>query len=189
MCSSDLWGLLCGSLYFLVMWRIRSRRLGEQRESTRALYALSEEIVASASTADLAAKLEARMPALLKASGIHLFLGNRGVQSLTRVATPNHREAFSVAFKDDPHFVAKGLMLCYRNRTPLMIADSRNNSLVTNPDVNSPRSLLLVPLVTHEEALGVLEIDRSEGPGPFSAEDQAAAHHVDRKSTRLNSSH
>ena len=58
------------------------------------------------------------------------------------------------------------------------MCSSDHNSLVTNPDVNSPRSLLLVPLVTHEEALGVLEIDRSESPGPFPPQDQAAAHHV-----------
>ncbi|MFM2124707.1 MAG: hypothetical protein RL328_1158, partial [Acidobacteriota bacterium] len=175
-----IWGLLCGSIYFLVMWRVRSRRLTEQRESTRALYALSEEIVASTGTADLAAKLEARLPGLLGASGAHLFLANRGSESLTRIATPNLREAFSVSFryKEDPHYIAKGLTLCYRNRTPLMIADSRNNSMVTNPDANSPRSILLVPLVTHEEAVGVLQIDRSEGRGPFSAEDQSAAHHV-----------
>ena len=173
-----IWGLLCGSLYFLVMWRIRSRRLSEQREATRALYALSEEIVASAGTADLAAKLEARAPSLLKASGVHLFVANRGSQSLVRVATPAQRDPLTVAFNNDPHFAAKGLVLCYLNRTPLVIADSRHNSLVANPDANSPRSLLLVPLVTHEEALGVLEIDRGDGGAPFSAEDQAAAQHV-----------
>ena len=55
-----IWGLLCGSLYFLVMWRIRSRRLSEQRETARGLYALSEEIVASTTPAGLAAQLEAR---------------------------------------------------------------------------------------------------------------------------------
>ncbi len=176
--QSILWGLLCGSLYFLVMWRIRSRRLSEQRSSTKALYALSEEIVASTSAADLAAKLEARLPSLVRASNTHVFLADRGARNLNHLSTPTHPETFSVGFDDTTYALAKGLMLCYRNRTPLVIADSRNNSLVTNADGNTPRSLLLIPLVSHEEALGVIQIGRSDRSGPFSAEDQAAVQHV-----------
>lgn len=176
--QSILWGLLCGSLYFLVMWRVRSRRLSEQRTSTKALYALSEEIVASASAADLVAQLEARLPQLVRATSAHVFLADRGARHLNHLGTPTHPEAFSVGFDDPAHVLAKGLMLCYRNRTPLVIADSRNNSLVTNADGNTPRSLLLIPLVSHEEALGVIQIGRSDRSGPFSTEDQAAVQHV-----------
>jgi C4-dicarboxylate-specific signal transduction histidine kinase/CheY-like chemotaxis protein len=173
-----VWGLLCGSLYFLVMWRIRSRRLTEQRDSTRALYSLSEEIVASNGTADLVSKLEARLPDLVRASSAHVFLADRGARCLTHIATPTHPEAFSVGFDGDSHPIGKGLMLCYRNRTPLMIADSLNNSLVANADGNTPRTLLLIPLVSHEEALGVIQVDRGDQSGPFSSEDQAAVQHV-----------
>lgn len=81
------WGVVCGAIYFLVMWWIRARRLEEQRESTRLLYALSEEIVAAHTPSGIAERLEETLPLLLKASRVEIDLGAEGQ---TRAQEPGH---------------------------------------------------------------------------------------------------
>jgi hypothetical protein len=59
-----------------------------------------------------------------------------------------------------------------------MIADTRDNALVKDSTEPLPRALLLVPLVSHEEILGVISVDRLDRAGAFRAEEQSAAQHV-----------
>lgn len=172
------WGLLCGSLYFLVMWRIRGRRLAEQRSIARGLYALSEEIVASTTASELGSKLSARLPGLVNASSARLYLAQRGGGALELISSHASSPQDRIDFREKGQNLDQAVVLCFRNRTPLVIADTKNNSLVANADSSIPRSALLVPLVSHEEALGVIQIERVDRSGPFAAEEQAAAQHV-----------
>jgi K+-sensing histidine kinase KdpD len=153
------------------MWWLRTQRLDQQRQATRALYALSEEVIAASNPAGIADKLADSMPLLMESATAHLYLLNRDTRTLNRVPT-----------QQSPNPGAQGLAdavsACYRNRTLLMVPDTRNNSLVKSATETLPRAVLLVPLISHEEVLGVMQIDRSDRAGAFAPEDQAAAQHL-----------
>ena len=165
--SPVFWGVLCGGLYFLVMWWLRTQRLNQQRQATKALYALSEQIIAASTPAGIAAKLADSVPRLMEAATAHIHLAQRENETLTTVGSDSGLGGLSEA-----------VAACYRNRTLLMVPDTRNNSLVKNVTEMLPRSVLLVPLMSHEEALGVLQLDRADRAGAFAPEDQAAAQHL-----------
>jgi signal transduction histidine kinase/CheY-like chemotaxis protein len=165
--SPVFWGVLCGGIYFLVMWWVRSQRLNQQRQAAKALYALSEEVIAAATPAGIAEKLADGLPRLMDAATAHLYLVHRESQMLHRVGSEPGAQG-----------LAEAVATCYRNRTPLMVPDTRNNSLVKNASEVLPRSVLLAPLISHEEVLGVMQIDRADRAGAFAPEDQAAAQHL-----------
>jgi signal transduction histidine kinase len=179
MSSPVFWGVACGGIYFLVMWWVRTLRLNQQRKSTRALYGLSEEVVAAANPEGIAEKLALALPQLMEAATAHLYLVNRETQMLHRVATAAHPFGNSFgAAGTGTQGLSDAVTTCYRNRTLLMVPDTRNNSLVKNSVEVLPRSVLLVPLISHEEALGVMQIDRMDRAGAFGPEDQLAAQHL-----------
>ncbi|MEO5923997.1 MAG: GAF domain-containing protein [Bryobacteraceae bacterium] len=167
--SPVFWGVFCGGIYFLVMWWLRTQRLNQQRQATRALYALSEEVIAASTPSGIAEKLADALPQLMESATAHLYLIQRDTQKLNRVATNGSPAAEALT---------DAVTTCFRNRTLLMVPDTRNNSLVKNVSETLPRSVLLLPLVSHEEALGVMQIDRTDRAGAFALEDQAAAQHL-----------
>ncbi len=161
------------------MWWIRTQRLNQQRQSTRALYGLSEEVIAATTPAGIATKLAESLPHLMDAGTAHLYLLHRETQTLNRVATGAQPLALSLgAAGAEAAGLGDAILTCFRNRTPLMVPDTRNNSLVKNTAEVLPRSVLLLPLVSHEEALGVMQIDRTDRAGAFAPEDQLAAQHL-----------
>lgn len=164
--SPVVWGVFCGGLYFLVMWWLRTQRLNQQRQATHALYVLSEEVIAASTPAGIAEKLADSVPRLMDAATAHLYLLHRETQTLHRIGA------------EAPAGLAEAVATCYRNRTVLMVPDTRNNSLVKNATEELPRSVLLVPLSSHEEPLGVMQIDRRDRAGAFATQDQAAAQHL-----------
>jgi C4-dicarboxylate-specific signal transduction histidine kinase len=169
--SPVFWGVVCGGIYFLVMWWLRTQRLNQQRQATRALYALSEEVIAASDPSGIAEKVADSMPKLMESATAHIYLVHRDTQTLSRV--PTSRSANPGA-----QGLADAVATCYRNRTLLMVPDTRNNSLVKNAAETLPRAVLLVPLISHEEALGVMQIDRTDRAGAFAPEDQSAAQHL-----------
>ena len=116
------WGVVCGAIYFLMMWWIRTQRLDQQHESTRLLYALSEEIVAAHTPTGIEERLQENMPRLLKASRVEMKLG--------------------------PNTAASNL---------------------------GP-SVLVLPLVSHEQLLGAIKVYRSGAS--FTEEDRSAGQHI-----------
>jgi signal transduction histidine kinase len=153
------------------MWWLRTQRLIQQRHATRALYALSEEVIAATTPSGIVEKLAESVPQLMEASTAHLHLVHRETQTLSRVAPARSAGLGSQG-------LTEAVTACYRNRTPLMVPDTRKNSLVKSATEVLPRSVLLVPLISHEEALGVMQIDRADRAGAFAPEDQAAAQHL-----------
>jgi hypothetical protein len=69
------WGVTCGAIYFVAMWWIHTRRLDRQRESTRLLYVLSEQIVAAHTPSGIEERLKETLPRLLNASHVEMELG------------------------------------------------------------------------------------------------------------------
>jgi GAF domain-containing protein len=69
------WGVACGAIYFLVMWWVHARRLERQRDSTRLLYELCEQVVAAHTPTGIEQRLKETLPQLLKASHVEMDLG------------------------------------------------------------------------------------------------------------------
>jgi signal transduction histidine kinase len=176
--ASVFWGVLFGGMYFLAMWWIRTQRLNEQRRQTRTLYALCEQIVGASSPEAIAGQVSESLPVLLRANAATVFLYDRASQTLRRIATEDKLAGAPVNIDQPAPGLANALALCFRNRTLLMIGETRDNALVKSSPDPLPRSLLLVPLVSHEEILGVISVDRLERAGAFTSEEQTAAQHV-----------
>lgn len=81
------WGVACGAIYFLAMWWVHSRRLEKQRESTRMLYALCEEIVAAHTSSGIVERLRDTMPRLLRGTHVEMNLG-QGKTRLDSLVVP-----------------------------------------------------------------------------------------------------
>lgn len=180
--ASVFWGVLFGGMYFLAMWWIRTQRLNEQRRQTRTLYALCEQIVGAASPEAIAEQISESLPVLLRSNSASLYLHERNSGTLRRIASGNasdDRLAGSAIHLDQPTpGLPNAVAMCFRNRALLTVADTRDNALVQGASEPLPRALLLVPLVSHEEVLGVIAVGRTDRAGVFRAEEQAAAQHV-----------
>jgi len=166
-------GLLLGG------WWIRERRVGAQRRSVRAFYALSEDIIAATSPTAIAEKLSAVLPEVTRATDFEIYLFDRAAKSLERVQTTDNTEPMAAPVDAPPEGLANAAVVCFRNRTLLSIPDVRRNPLVkVGPKMSLPRSALFVPLLSQQETLGVLQVENSRRVGYFSPEEQAAVQHL-----------
>jgi signal transduction histidine kinase len=160
-------------------WWIRERRLGAQRRAMRALHALSEDIIAASSPAEIAEILAARLPEATRATSINLYLFNRRSKALERVPTAADPEPMAAPIESPPEGLASAAVVCFRNRTQLNIPDVRRSPLVkVGSKTSLPRAALFMPLMEQNEVLGVLEVHNDGKLGYFRPEEQAAVHHL-----------
>ncbi|MEO8096164.1 MAG: GAF domain-containing protein [Acidobacteriota bacterium] len=177
--SPLLWGILCGGGLYLLLWYSRTQRVSQQRRTMRAIYSLSEEITAASTPSEIAQKLVAMLPQVIPAAAPQLYLVNRQAKTLERVPVDAQAETISTPLSGSLDGMMNAALLCFRNRTPLTIPDTRQSPLIkASASEELPRSVLFVPLVAHEEALGVMEVDYAERVGSFAPEDQAAVQHL-----------
>jgi signal transduction histidine kinase len=175
--------LLLGALGAIALllggWWLRERRLGKQRRSVRAFHALSEDIIAATSPARIAEKLTTVLPEVTRATGVELYLFDRGTKSLARVPTAEDPEPMAASIDAPPEGLANAAVVCFRNRTLLSIPDVRRNPLVNvGSKMSLPRSALFVPLLSQQETLGILQVENTRRLGYFSPEEQAAVQHL-----------
>lgn len=175
--------LLLGAAAVLALlaggWWIRERRLGAQRRAMRALHALSEDIIAASSPAEIAEILAARLPEATRATSINLYLFNRRSKALERVPTAADPEPMAAPIESPPEGLASAAVVCFRNRTQLNIPDVRRSPLVkVGSKTSLPRAALFMPLMEQNEVLGVLEVHNDGKLGYFRPEEQAAVHHL-----------
>ena len=160
-------------------WWIRERRLGAQRRSMRVLHALSEDIIAATSPAEIAEILASRLPEATRATSLNLYLFNRRSKALERVPTTSDPEPMAAPVDAPPDGLASAAVVCFRNRTQLNIPDVRRSPLVKiGPKTSMPRAALFMPLTDQNEVLGVLEVHNDRKFGYFKPEEQAAVHHL-----------
>jgi len=163
----------------LVVWWAREHRMGVQRQSLRAFHALSEEIIAAASPAEIADKLIRVLPRITQATSVRLYLFNRRTKSLERVPTSAEPEPMAVPIDAAPEGLAGGAVVCQRNRTLLNIPEARRSPILrAGESTRLPRSAMFVPMFTQNEVVGVLEVANARRPGYFTPEEQAAAQHL-----------
>jgi len=160
-------------------WWIRERRLGAQRRAMRALHALSEDIIAASSPAEITEILATRLPEATRATSLNLYLFNRRSKALERVPTAADPEPMVALLDSPPEGLASAAVVCFRNRTQLNIPDVRRSPLVNvGLKTSLPRAALFMPLLAQNEMLGVLEVHNDRKLGYFKPEEQAAVHHL-----------
>src|ERR1700674_1625461 len=111
-----LFGAAVALALLAVGWWIRERRLNAQRVSMRALHALSEDIIAASSPAEIAELLAARLPEATRATSLNLYLFNRRSKALERVPTAADPEPMAAPVEAPPDGLASAAVVCYRNR-------------------------------------------------------------------------
>lgn len=165
-------------ILIVAVWWLRDRRLRDQHRRMRLLNALGEEVIASNSPAEILRKLNLTLPKLLRQTSINIYLFNRGTHSLESVQEPTG-EGPSIVDVDAPSgAAASNLALCFRNRTLMAIPDSRRNPFGRGALVGTARGMLLVPMLAHNEPLGILEIVDPEHSHTFTPEEQSAMQHL-----------
>ena len=193
-------GLLALVAGVVCAWWIRAQSIGAHRRAMHAFYSLSEEIFAAASVAEIAEKLTTTLPAITQATSVRLYLVNRRTKSLESVPTAADPEPMAASIEGESDGLVAGAVKCFHSHTVVNIPDVRRNPLVnTGWKAGLPRSAMFIPLLADSGVLGVLEASSTQRLGYFSAEEQATLQHLakqiaasmklDRKSTRLNSSH
>jgi GAF domain-containing protein len=181
--------LLLGAVAVLALlaagWWVRERRIRAQRLSMRALHALSEDIIAASSPAEIAEILASGLPEATRATSLNLYLFNRRNKALERVPTAADPEPMAAPVDSPPDGLASAAVVCFRNRTQLNIPDVRRSPLVKlGPKMSLPRAALFMPLMVQSgvpaqnEVLGVLEVHNDHKLGYFKPEEQAAVHHL-----------
>jgi C4-dicarboxylate-specific signal transduction histidine kinase len=172
-------GVVAGLGLLAALWWIRERRLKDQRESWRAFYGLSEDLIAASTHAEIAEKLSSVLPSVIDATSASLYLYDRRTQSLQRIPTSAEPEPMAVPLDDPPEGMSGAAVAAFRNRALLSVPDARRNPLVkVGAKMNLPRSAMFVPLLSQQEILGVLEADNATDVGYFTPDEQASTQHL-----------
>jgi signal transduction histidine kinase/CheY-like chemotaxis protein len=160
----------------LAVWWFRERRMAALRKQMRLLNALGEEVVRATSPVEILRRLTLSLPALSKASGVGLYIQNRGTKLLESIHSTN--AADQVVDPAAPEgAIAVAVATCFRNRSLTPIPDTRRSPFFSKAE-GAPRSLLLVPMLAQGEAVGVLELRHSENFHYFSQTEQESMQHL-----------
>jgi signal transduction histidine kinase/CheY-like chemotaxis protein len=162
------------------LWWIRGRRRTGQHNAMRMFHALCEEIIAAPSPSEIAEKLMTVLPSITQATGAWLYIFNRRTKSLERVSTEADPDPMVVPIETpEEDVLSSGAAVCFNNRKQLNIPDVRRSQyLNTRTKQNSPRSAMIVPLMTQGDVLGVLEAGNANRVGYFTIEEQASIQHL-----------
>jgi signal transduction histidine kinase len=172
-------GLLAVSAILVAVWWARTQYVSAQRRSMRAFYRLSEDIFAASSPAEIAEKLAAMLPSITQATTVSLYLLNHRTKSLESVPTTTHPEPMAASIEGEQEGLAAGAVKCFRNRALVNIPDVRRNPLVNSGwKAGLPRSVMFVPLLAHDDTLGVIEAGSMRRLGYFTPDEQATVQHL-----------
>ena len=172
-------GLITLAALWVGIWWSRMQYLSAQRRSMRAFYRLSEDIFSASSPTEIAEKLSAMLPSITQASEIRLYLLNQRTKSLESVTTSAHPEPTAALIESEQEGLLAGVVKCFRNRTLINIPDVKRNPLVNSGwKTGLPRSVMFVPLLTQQEALGVIEAGSVRRLGFFTPDEQATLQHL-----------
>jgi GAF domain-containing protein len=157
----------------------RERRLRNQRETLRKTYQLGEEILGASSAQAILKRIRETLPAILGVSRVQLYVYNRASKTLEAVAEEGgYSNAISLSVP--PGGTQAGAVACFHYRTLLVIPDIERSPfpITAREGDQTPRSLLLVPMMAQGEVAGVLELDQDDRVRDFSAGEQELAQHL-----------
>jgi signal transduction histidine kinase/CheY-like chemotaxis protein len=168
--------ILAGAL--ALIWWFRERRMAELRRQMRLLNSLGEQVIGATSSAEILRRLTLHLTALSNASGVGLYIHNRGSKVLEGVHTSS--SAVHIIDPEAPaSSMATGVAACFRNHAMQAIPDTRRSPHFRREEAAvSPRSVLFVPMFAQAELMGVFEIHHSNHFHYFSQAEQAAMQHL-----------
>lgn len=180
----DLWSwkqwlalLIVPALYW---WR-REHLARVQRETLRTMYGLGEEILEASSAPEIAGRIEAVVPQVLRVTAVRLYLYDRGSNALNLVPPPASEgtapdpRAAPIILDAPAGPVQTSAANCFRERNLIAIADTRRGVRLSGD--KGQRSYLFVPMMAQGEAVGVFQIE-SERHRNFTPDAMAAAQHL-----------
>ena len=166
------------SVGLLAIWWFRERRMSAMRRQMRFLNALGEEIIGATSPAEILRRLELTLPELSNASGVWLYIQNRGTRTLESIH-PTGSAPELVALDSPDGALASAIATCFRNRTLVAIPDARRSPLFPKIEAPlAPRSVLFVPMIAQSELMGVIILYHSHNFHYFSQSEQTAMQHL-----------
>lgn len=167
-----------------MIWWVRDQRRKTFRATMKRLNDVGEGVLAAATMAEIARKVNAEVPAAMRVSGASIYLYDRKSKSLNR-ALPGRGGSKSGRAAADAILIEKPgsglgnvISLSYRNGHPMAIPDTRRSDLFKGQQVNAPRSVLAVPMLAQGETLGVLLLEHESRLRYFHHEEQASAQHL-----------
>jgi signal transduction histidine kinase len=160
----------------LAIWWVRERQMAALSRQMHFLNALGEEVIGASSPAEVLRRLTLTLPELSNASGIGLYIQNRGAKTLESVHTAGSA-AETIDLEAPQGAIPSLIAECCRTRTLAAIPDSRRHQAFQK-DHAGPRSLLLVPMIAQSELMGVLVLYHSDKFHYFSQGEQAAVQHL-----------
>lgn len=170
---------LLGSATFLLWLVYRRRRREELRRSVRRINNFCEELLTANVHEDVTRKLRAIAPRALGTDTVEFHKFDRGSQVLRRIAAPGQAEPVSVADSKAGDRSGQAISLCFRNRTPLHIPDTRRSRLFWGANrETTPRSVVLLPAFARDELTGVIEVAQQDRPRRFAVEELTALQHM-----------
>jgi signal transduction histidine kinase/CheY-like chemotaxis protein len=168
--------ILAGAL--AVIWWFREQRMSALRKQMRLLHSLGEQVIGATSSTEILRRLILNLPALSNATGVGLYIHNRAMKTLEGVHS-NNTAVESIDPEAPSGSLASAIAACFRGHALLAIPDVRRSPHFKKEDmVLAPRSVLLVPMFTQSELMGVLEIHHSRRFHYFSQGEQAAMQHL-----------
>lgn len=169
-------GLLTAITALSIAFRSRQKRLAIRR-STRRIHGLCEELLTCSSLDDVLRKLRNIAPRALEASHVELYRLDRPAQVLRRVLAAQQEPVSVISAKGNGN-ANHAVSLCFRNRMPLCVPDTRRSSLFWGGQKDLPRGVVLLPTFAREELTGVLEVVSFERPRHFNVEELTALQHL-----------
>jgi signal transduction histidine kinase len=160
------------------VWWFRERRMAALRKQMRLLHSLGEQVIGATSSTEILRRLMLNLPALSNASGVGLYIHNRGAKTLEGVHSNN--TAVDVIDPEAPaSSMASGIAACFRTQSMIAIPDTRRSPYFRKEDtVVVRRSVLFAPMFAQSELMGVLEIHHTRRLHYFSQGEQAAMQHL-----------
>jgi signal transduction histidine kinase/CheY-like chemotaxis protein len=160
------------------IWWFRERRMAGLRNQMRQLNVLGEQVIGATSSTEILRRLMLNLPALSDASGVGLYIHNRGTKTLEGVHSSN-TTVESIDPEAPSGSMASGIAACFRNHSLLAIPDIRRSPHFRKEDtMMAPRSVLFIPMFAQSELMGVLEIHHTGRFHYFGQGEQAAMQHL-----------
>ncbi|MBI4902099.1 MAG: GAF domain-containing protein [Acidobacteria bacterium] len=179
-------GLVILSIWGVGLFRQRQHRM-TVRLSVRRIHGFAEEVLTSTTSEDAMRKLRNMAPRALEAGAVELYSYDRTAQQLLPMLPGGERSSIHVNAprrelgKPLPASEARdaAIALCFRNRTPLHIPDTRRSPLFREAAGDgSVRAIVLLPMFAREELIGVFELLQVDRPRRFDTEELSALQHL-----------
>lgn len=158
------------------VWLHRERVSLRQRRGMRELMNLAEDVVSSSTPTEIARAVSGQLPQVLKATEAYLYLYNRVNQTLDPVQVDGS-QAQPINIQSELGGLASAVALTFRNRAMLEVPDTRNSPLFKADEPELPSAAVFVPMLSHQEILGVLMMTFSHHR-QLGKDEQAAVQHV-----------